>query len=222
MDKKKRYLKYLPVAIGVALALLVAIGLYLVRDIFQKPVQGKKQIQQVSVVQPPPPPPPPEQKPPEPEVKEEKIEELEPEPEPEPEEQAEEPPPGEQLGVDSDGSAGSDAFGLVGKKGGHGLIGGGGGNTAIYLAQQIKKEMEAQLHRYLEEQGKARTTSYSAVVHVWIGEDGAISRIELANSSGDSDVDGQLKTGLDKFRANHRFPSTLPAKLQPLKFKIRS
>ncbi|HAZ42809.1 MAG TPA: TonB-dependent receptor, partial [Methylococcaceae bacterium] len=41
-------------------------------------------------------------------------------------EQAEEPPPGENLGVDADGAAGGDSFGLVGKKGGSGFLGGGG------------------------------------------------------------------------------------------------
>lgn len=221
MDKKQRFIKYLPVAIGVALVLLIAVGLYLVRDIFQKPVQNKKQVQQISVVQPPPPPPPPpEQKPPPPpEVKEEKIEEpKEPEPEPEPEPQAEEPPPGEELGVDAQGGAGGDAFGLVGKKGGHGLIGGTGtGNGIIWYGQQVQKELADELQRNLKD--KARTTKYSAVVHLWIGPNGAVTRLELANSSGNAEVDEALKAALGKFRPTRVPPENMP---QPLKVRIRS
>ncbi|SMF97346.1 outer membrane transport energization protein TonB [Methylomagnum ishizawai] len=221
MEQKNKYLKYLPTAIGVGLVVVIAIVLYLVRDIFEKPIQSKKQVQQISVVQPPPPPPPPpEQKPPEPEVKEEKIEEPEPEPEPEPEQpEAEAPPPGEELGVDAAGGAGSDAFGLMGKKGGRGLIGGGGGNAIIWYGQHIGKELTDELHRSLKD--KARNSSYSAVVHLWIGPDGGVSRVELANSSGTAEIDQALKAALNGIRAG-RFkppPEHMP---QPLKVRIRS
>jgi protein TonB len=216
---KKRYFKYLPVAVGVVLAVLVAVGLYQLRDLFQKPVQSKKQVQQISMVQPPPPPPPPpEQKPPEPEVKEEKIEEAEPEPEPEPEQQAEEPPPGDQLGVDAAGGAGSDAFGLVGKKGGHGLLGGGGGNTIIWYGQHVQKVLVDELQRSLKD--KARNSKYSAVIHLWIGPNGGVSRVELANSSGTAEIDEALKAALAGIRGSFKPP---PERLpQPLKIRIRS
>jgi protein TonB len=218
MDRKKRWLKYLPAGIGGVLVLFIAGGLYLVRDMFEKPVQTKKQVQQISVVQPPPPPPPPpEVKPPEPEVKEEtKIEEPEPEPEPEP--QAEEPPPGNQLGVDSDGGAGGDAFGLVGKKGGQGLLGGGGGNAIIWYGQHVQREISDELQRKLKD--KARHSRYSAVLHLWIGPDGRVSRVELANSSGTAEIDEALKAALagihDRFKPP---PERMP---QPVKIRIRS
>ncbi|MBS1212186.1 MAG: TonB-dependent receptor, partial [Proteobacteria bacterium] len=141
MNKKHLFIRYLPVAVGIVLVIAIGIGVYLLQDLFEKPVQTKKQIQQITVIQPPPPPPPPpEQKPPEPEPEPEKIEEPEPEPEPE-QPEANEEPPGEDLGVDADGGAGSDAFGLVGKKGGRGLIGGGGGNAMIWYGQQLQREI---------------------------------------------------------------------------------
>lgn len=218
MDKRKRWLRYLPAGIGLALVLLIGVGIYLVRDMFEKPVQTKKQVQQISVVQPPPPPPPPEQKPPEPEVKEEKIEEPEPQPEPEPEQQAEEPPPGEQLGVDAQGGAGGDAFGLVGKKGGQGLIGGGGGNAIIWYGQHVQREISDELQRKLKD--KARNSKYSAVLHIWIGADGQVTRVELANSSGTAEIDEALKAALagihDRFKPP---PERMP---QPVKIRIRS
>jgi protein TonB len=218
MNKKQRWLRYLPAALGLLLIALVALGVYLMRDLFEKPAQTKKQIQQISVVQPPPPPPPPPEvkPPPPPEVKEEKIEE--PEPEPEPEQQAEEPPPGDQLGVDSDGGAGGDAFGLVGKKGGHGLLGGGGGNSIIWYGQQLQREVSEELQRSLKD--KARHSKYSAVLHLWISPDGNVSRVELANSSGTSEIDDALRAALGGLRGRLKPPpENMP---QPVKIRVRS
>jgi protein TonB len=229
--KNKRWLRYLPAGLSALAILLVAVGVYVFRDFFQAPVTGKKQVQQVTVMQPPPPPPPPpEVKPPEPEVKEEKIEEPEPEPEPEPqpEPDSSEPPPGEDLGVDAEGGAGGDSFGLVGKKGGRGLVGsgngagtgriGGGGNAFIYYGQQVGQSIQDELHRNLKD--KARSSSYSAVVHLWINPDGSVGRVELANSSGTAEIDEALKVALrgihDRFKPP---PEKMP---QPLKIRIRS
>jgi protein TonB len=214
----KRYLRYLPAAIGLLLVLLIAIAVYLLKDLFQKPVQAKKQVQQITVLQPPPPPPPPppqEQKPPEPEIKEEKIEEPEPEPEPQ---QAEEPPPGEDLGVDAEGTAGSDGFGLVGKKGGHGLIGGGGGNAIIWYGQQLQRQVSDALQRSLGE--KAKGKKYSVTASLWIGSDGRITRAELGSSSGQSEVDEALRVALGGIRVALKSPpENMP---QPVKIRIVS
>jgi protein TonB len=213
----KRYMRYLPVAIGVGLVLVVMLVVYVFRDAFQKPVSTKKQVQQITVLQPPPPPPPPppEQKPPEPEIKEEKIEQPE-EPEPEPE-QAEEPPPGDNLGVDGEGGAGSDSFGLVGKKGGHGLIG-GGGNAIVYYGQQIQRQLADALQRNLSD--KARSQKFSAIASVWIAADGRVARAELSGSSGQADVDDALKSALAGMRLTLKAPpENMP---QPLKIRIRS
>lgn len=213
----KRYMRYLPVAIGVGLVLVVMLVVYVFRDAFQKPVSTKKQVQQITVLQPPPPPPPPppEQKPPEPEIKEEKIEQPE-EPEPEPE-QAEEPPPGDNLGIDGEGGAGSDSFGLVGKKGGHGLIG-GGGNAIVYYGQQIQRQLADALQRNLSD--KARSQKFSAIASVWIAADGRVTRAELSGSSGQADVDDALKSALAGMRLTLKAPpENMP---QPLKIRIRS
>jgi hypothetical protein len=123
-DRKPAWMRWGGVALGLVAAVLIALWLkdMLVSD---GPVR-KPTIQQITLIKPPPPPPkPPEEKPPEPEVKEEvKLDE----PQPTPEQQAEAPPPGPDLGVDAEGTGSGDGFGLVGKKGGSELIGGGGGN----------------------------------------------------------------------------------------------
>ena len=212
---RKRLLRYLPAAIGLSLVLLIALGVYLMRDLFQKPVQTKKQIQQITVIQPPPPPPPPppQEKPPEPEVQEEKIEEP-----PEPEQQAEEPPPGEDLGVDAEGGAGSDSFGLVGKKGGHGLLSGGAGNAMIHYGQQMQKEIADALQRSLK--NEARQKKYSVLANIWIGPDGSVTRAELSGGSGDAEVDEALRLALGGLRLRLKAPpENMP---QPVKIRIRS
>jgi protein TonB len=221
--KHKRLLKYLPALGGLGVIILVAILVYVFRELFDKPAQSKKQVQQISVVQPPTPPPPPpkpEIKPPE--VKEEKMPDPETEPEPEPEapEPDQEPAeaPGDQLGVDAEGGAGSDGFGLVGKKGGSGLIGGGGGNAIIWYGQHVQRELTDELHKTLRD--RARQTKYTAVLHVWIRSDGNIDRVELVNSSGTAEIDEALKLAISQVRGRFKPP---PERMpQPLKIRIRS
>jgi protein TonB len=219
MDRKTKLLRYLPAAIGVVLVLAIAVAVYLLQDLFEKPAKTKKTVQQITVIQPPPPPPPPpEQPPPPPEVKEEKIEEPEPEPEPEPE-QPEEAPPSEDLGVDAEGAAGSDGFGLVGKKGGRGLIGGGGGSAIIWYGQQVQKEVSSSLQQRLD--GEVRRRKFSALAHIWIGSDGGVSRAELAGSSGDAQVDAALRDALGSLRVRIQQPPP-PGMPQPVKIRIHT
>lgn len=219
MNKKHLFIRYLPVAVGIVLVIAVGVGVYLLQGLFEKPAQAKKQVQQITVIQPPPPPPPPppEQKPPEPEPEPEKIEEPEPEPEPETPEPAE-APPGEDLGVDAEGGAGGDAFGLVGKKGGRGLIGGGGGNALIWYGQQLQREIAEALQKTLGE--KARGKRYAVTASVWIGGDGSVTRAELNAGSGNAEVDAALRDALSGLRLRLKAPpENMP---QPVKIRIRS
>src|SRR5262245_757872 len=81
----------------------------------------KKLVQEIKVIRPPPPE---ELPPPPPPPPEEEVDLNEPEPQPDPV-ASNEPPPG-NLGLDAEGSAGSDGFGLMGRKGGRDLLGSGG------------------------------------------------------------------------------------------------
>jgi len=222
MDKKTIWLRRLPIILGVLLALLVGVGIYIIQGKFEKPVQTKKQIQQITVIQPPPPPPPPppEQKPPEPEPEEEKIPEPEPEPEPEPAPEESQEPAGEELGVDAEGGAGSDGFGLVGKKGGRSLLGGSGGSAILWYGGQVKRQLGDELQPLLSDT-KARSANYSVVINVWIGADGRVSKAELASSSGISDVDRSIREALTQlhFSVAKAPPQNMP---QPLKIKVTS
>ena len=112
-----------PLLGGALIVTLVVLGLvWLIRDMKKDPEQKRQVAQQVQLIRPPPPPP--EQPPPPPPPPEEKIEE------PLPQETPEDAPPDdaapqEQLGLDTEGVAGSDGFGLAARKGGRDLVGTG-------------------------------------------------------------------------------------------------
>ena len=221
MDKYKRWLRNLPLLIGVVLTLVIAVGVYCLQDMFQKPAQPKKQVQQITMIQPPPPPPPPpEIKPPEPEPEPEKLPEPEPEEEPEPEPDAAEEPAGDELGVDAEGGAGSDGFGLIGKKGGRGLLGGAGGSAILWYGGQVKRGLEDELQNKLAD-SPARKTAYAVQLNVWVNADGSVNRTELATSSGKSEVDQALRAALPSvhFSLPKPPPENMP---QPLKIRVTS
>lgn len=222
MNKKQKFLRYLPAIVGAILAISIGVGVYLLQGMFEKPAQAKKQIQQIAIVQPPPPPPPPPETPPPPppEVKEEKLPEPEPEKEPDPAPEEAEEPPGDQLGVDGEGGAGSDGFGLVGKKGGRSLLGGTGGSAILWYGGQVKRQLEDSLQSVLEG-GQARANAYTVVLNVWIGSDGRLSRAELSGSSGKTEVDRAIRDALPRLRfaLQKSPPENMP---QPLRIRVNS
>lgn len=206
---------YLPRIIGVSLVVAVGILTTLsIRDFLNdKPGRHRQKIQQITLLKPPPPPPKIE-KPPEPVVKEEvKIPQLE-EPRPLPD-MADEPPPAETLGLDADGSGAGDSFGLVGRKGGHGLLN-GAGSPAMYYASQL----QARIEDSFAEQEDTRRKAYSVVAGIWVGQDGHILRVELNGSTGDSHLDEVLKETIEQIQALAVAPP--PDMPQPIRMRISS
>lgn len=214
---KPAWVRWGAVALGLALAVLLALWL---KDTLQsgKPSKPMK-LQQITLVRPPPPPPPPpEEKPPEPEVQEEvKLDEPTPE-EPQP---ADAPPPGADLGVDADGSGDGDGFGLVGKKGAGDLIGGGGGGNPwgrydALLNEAVSSAFQQALARDKALKGK----NYKVMVKVWIDGGGKVTRASLVDSTGDAHADAVLKDALNSMRALREAP---PAEMpQPVKLRVTS
>lgn len=219
MNNKYAWLRRLPVLLGMILALLIALGVWWLADQFEKPPRTKKVAQRITVIQPPlPPPVPPEQKPPPEEEKVEKIEEPEPEPEPAPEQ--DEAPPAEELGLDADGAAGSDGFGLAARKGGRAILGGGGGNAILWYGGQIQRQVENGLQSLLADSAAGKA-GYSVVVDVWIGVDGRVERCELSSGSGKADVDQALRAALPRLTASagRPPPENMP---QPIRIRLTS
>jgi len=216
MTKKKHFRVYIPRIIG---GLLAALAIFYVVKVIvgfinEKPARSEKKIQPITLMKPPPPPPPPPkvEKPPEPEIKE-KIPEPEPEPEPMPETPPDEAP-ARDLGLDAEGTAGSDGFGLAARKGGNGLF--GGGNPFAYYGGLVKNDILNLLNNHDE----LRRKGYTAIVKVWLKADGAIERIELTKGSNDAEIDEILSRSLDKLKKVAEPPP--PGMQQPIKLKISS
>lgn len=197
-------------------ALLLALGggfVWFVHGFMNsKPPPTKRVVQEIQVIRPPPPPP--EQPPPPPPPEEEKLVENEPPPEAEPT-PSNEPPPSEQLGVDAEGGAGGDAFGLVGRKGGRDLLASGGSALAWY-GGLVKSE----ILEWLQNVPEARKGSYSVAVRIWLRDDGSIERIRLAQSTGDARRDQAIEAELGR---HGRFSQAPPADTpQPVVLRIVS
>lgn len=177
----------------------------------------KKIIQEIALMKPPPPPPPPKTPPPPP--KEQVQEKMDiPKPDNAPT-KSEAPPPGPDLAVDAAGSGSGDGFGLVGKKGGSDLIGGGGGtgNKFAWYGALLKDRIQDVIARdkKLREAGE-----FQRSVNVWISATGAVTRIEMVGSSDKPELDDALKAALKAMPAlREGAPGDMP---QPIRLRVAS
>lgn len=154
---------------------------------------------QIVDLPPPPPPPPPE---PTPEVPQEEevveqeptpIEQAPPEPTPEPpaaEPQAEAPPG--DAGLNAEGEAGTDGFGLRAGKGG-GLFGtgggGGGGGYGQYAENVFRQALSEDRKLRL---ARADDDAFEVAIRVSIAADGTVRSVDVERSSGDTAFDSDV------------------------------
>ena len=214
MSKKNHYLVYLPRVIAVVVIIAIVYGVvnFIQGFLDDKPEKKGPKVQKITLFKPPPPPPPPpppDEPPPEPEIEEE----VEPEPEPEDLPDVSDEAPAESLGLDADGAAGADGFGLAARKGGRGLL---AGNPNAWYAGVVKNAvLDAMMDR-----DELRRRAYAAYISIWIDIDGTVLRYKLNRSSGDENIDSIIKSVL----ANVKRVSDKPpvGMKQPLKLKITS
>ncbi len=204
-------IKRFPIILAaVAIALIGCFVYYMAVHFMQDDKPAKKMVQQVTLIAPPPPPPPPPEM--EPEIEEEQIEEEVPEEVPEeamPEEMGE--VAGDDLGIDADGTAGSDGFGLVGRKGGRGLL--GGGNSYTQALQAIFTDI-------INNDDELRYEDYLAIVRIWVNQEGALNRFEVDERSGNEKAQQMLELALAQVGQLERPP---PLEMpQPIKFRLRN
>jgi protein TonB len=213
--KKPPLRAYAPLA-AIAAGVLAVVGVlaWLVVSGMGEPVApAKKTVQQVTIIKPPPPPP--DTPPPPPPPPEEKVELDEPEPEPEVAE-ADEPPAGDQLGLDADGAAGGDAFGLLARKGGRDLLSTGGDGRYAWYSNVLKGDLVGRLSEIRD----IRRDRYNVSVRIWLTPDGRVERYSLVGSTGKPDLDRDLRAALDSLdRVSERPPDGLP---QPVRLRIVS
>lgn len=208
---ESRVRKWLPLAGAAAVVLaLGGLGVFLVQRMGGTSAPQQPLVQQVSLVMPPPPPPPPPQQ----ELEEPEVEELDiQEPEPIADDNAE--APAEDLGLDAEGVAGSDAFGLKARKGGRGLL--GGGDPFAWYAGVLQRDLQKALSDDAEIRGQG---DYAIVVSIFLSKDGYIERTELESGSNRPELDSALKRALTGgIRVSREPPEDLP---QPIRLRISS
>jgi protein TonB len=212
-DSGQRFRRLVPMLAGALVVALVVGGLiWLIRDMqktSEKPQRPTAQV--IKLIRPPPPPPEPPPPPPPPE---EKVEE------PLPQETPEEAPPeesqaAEQLGLDAEGVAGADGFGLAARKGGRDLLGTGGAAFAWYTSSLKDRILE-----FLSDDERLRKGKYQVTVSVWVRNDGSIEQIKLRSTSGDRVLDQAIEESLRRVqRAQEAPPIEMP---QPVTLRIVS
>jgi TonB family protein len=182
----------------------------------------KRQVQMVTLLKPPPPPKI-KEKPPEPEIKkkEEIIEQQPEEPEPDPmEDMAEdEGPMDDDLGLDADGSAGADGFGLRAKKGGRGLIGGRYSKAGLlrkyaWYTAIIQEDLRKKVNKHLESNGGMPDGTLVAHIRISLDESGQVTNLSLERSSGDNRMDRAVQEALLLSSVSEPPPPGMPRVVQ--------
>ncbi len=123
--------------------------------------------QRITLITPPPPPPPEPEK-----IEPEEEQIVEDTPETPPESTQEEAPAGQDLGLDADGSAGTDGFGLVGRKGGTGIGIGKAGHYEVMVKERVIDLI------YADEELKY--LAYSGVITLWVNAAGRVEKYSVA------------------------------------------
>lgn len=205
--------KWLPMAsAGALVAVLGGAAFWLVQMMSGTAAPQQPRVQQISIVLPPPPPPPPPRiEEPEPEVEEMKLDE--PELEPLVDNSAE--APGQDLGLDADGVAGSDAFGLKARKGGRGLL--GSGDPHAWYAGVLQRELQTLLSNNESVRGLGE---YAVVISLSLSQDGHIRESSLLSGTNNPELDAALRRALAAgVQLSRQPPEDLP---QPIRLRITS
>jgi len=173
--------------------LLVLAFVWFVRTMMAaKSGKPPRQVQVVQVIRPPPPPPetPP---PPPPEETHEQLPRDVPEPEPD-----NTPAPADQpLGIDADGAAGGDAFGLAARRGGSDLVGGSGSAPFATYTNRISDAIRERLSSL----ACAKSAKGSLSIHVHMEADGRFKQVQLASTTGNQKLDHCIEGALTSLPA---------------------
>ena len=225
--KKKKSTNKIIILVSTAIALVfILAGFFIIKGLLSDDgTKRKRQVQMVSLMKPPPPQKVEELPPPELKEKEEIIEQQQ-------EEQFEEIPDdagpdqeaGSDLGLDAEGVAGSDGFGLVSKKGGSALIGGGSGDGGLlkrfaWYTSIIQDQIQERLQKELERDGGIPKGEYEATVRVVLNDIGNIVSCQIVGSSGNLKMDSAINKSVKNVRADEPPPFDMP---RAIKLKISS
>ena len=167
-------------------------------------------VENVTLIRPPPPPDEPPPPPPPPDKVEEPLPQDEPPPSPD-----NTPAPTPQLGLDAEGSAGGDSFGLAARQGGSDITGTGGAVFAWYTGK-----LKTAIADCLSEDDKLRGKKYTGGIKIWIEPDGRLKEVRASNGTGSREIDNEITAYLS---ARCRFSDSPPLEMpQPVSLQIVS
>jgi len=212
--------------ISLAVVILVfCMGIAAVRGLLQEDDSGpQRRVCRVMLLKPPPPPKI-ERKPLEPEVKRVEVETPAEEiPQEVPQDADDAPPPGDDLGLDADGSGSGDAFGLLGKKGGRALIGSDFGQQDLlrrfaWYVRILQEEIAREVRGILDRQGGIPDGNLVALVEIRVDPQGNIRAFQVLDRSGHPRVDDALEEVLRTVQISEPPPAGMP---RTMKIKITS
>lgn len=223
-DEKKTKLSAMSLALIAIVVLVAGIGAYVIVTVLLSDApQKRSQVATVNLVRPPPPPI--KEKPPEPEpmkeIKKEVVETVV-APDNAPQSAENDPTPaGDKLGVDAEGQAGADGFGLVGKKGGRSLTAGGDGGLGKsslfgkygWYNQIVETEINRKVIKHLEEKGGIPGGKFQLVLRVAFDASGAVVDYRVIGSSGNHKMDDAVKQSMKGLRISEPPPEGMPLKM---------
>lgn len=127
------------------------------------------------------------------------------------------------LGVEGEGGAGSDGFGLVGRgKGGRDIttIGGGGSGGGLDQAgllrrfgrynQIVQEEISTALRKWLRENGGVPRGKLEAMIQIVFDDSGTITQVKITRSCGNHAVDEAVKRVCSSRRMSEPLPKDMP------------
>lgn len=219
--------KFSPVAIAMIVMMIVALGagIYAVIQVLSEDAPRRRsEITTVNLMRPPPPQI--KEKPPEPQpikemAKQEQI--IDPgqvsEPQGPDNDQA---PAGDQLGLDAEGQAGGDAFGLAARKGGRSLLAGSGGDLGgsglmgrySWYSRMVETEIRKIVMKHLDEKGGLPRGKFQALVRVSFDMNGTVTKYRIVGSSGNHKMDEAVNQSLKKIRISEPPPEGMPRTMQ--------
>ena len=130
-------------------------------------------------------------------------------------------PAGENLGVDAEGKAGGDSFGLVGKKGGRSILAGdGGGRGGMgrlsllskfgWYTQIVETEIRKKVMKHLDENGGIPKGKLQAVVQISVNSTGSIVKYKIIGSSGNHKMDEAVNQSIGDIKISEPPPDGMP------------
>jgi protein TonB len=211
MKRRKRKSQRAPILGASLLAVFLLSGMiwWIHGFMSGKAQKTERTVQNITLIRPPPPPPdtPP---PPPPEKVEEHLEQKEPDPTPD-----NTPTPSPQLGLDAEGTAGGDAFGLAARKGGSDLVGTGGAAFAWYTGK-----LRDEITDHLSNDARVRAKKFTISLRIWLDRDGRVKDVRMTSTTGDHELDSLIASSLSSMASlSEAPPIEMP---QPISVKIVS